>query len=57
MNYHNGYPFTTKDQDNDKALYNCAERFGGAWWFGSCHYASLNSDYYPQEEVPFGKGI
>lgn len=31
LTYHNGYPFTTKDQDNDIDSYNCAVEWKGAW--------------------------
>ncbi|XP_071796392.1 techylectin-5B-like [Asterias amurensis] len=56
LKYHNGYPFTTKDQDNDKRSDNCAAVYGGAWWFNSCQTALLNSDY-QQGNVINGRAI
>ncbi|XP_033639044.1 ficolin-2-like [Asterias rubens] len=63
MNYHNGYPFTTKDQDNDEAsdtdgtTGSCAVTFEAAWWFKNCHIASLNGGYQQQGNVNFGVGL
>ena len=45
MANHNGKSFTTRDQDNDGAADNCAERYGAAWWYNNCHYANLNGKY------------
>jgi len=44
--YHNGYPFSTKDQDNDSSSGSCAVNFKGAWWYKSCHHSNLNGIYY-----------
>jgi hypothetical protein len=30
---HNGYKFSTKDQDNDVAGASCAQVYIGAWWY------------------------
>ncbi|XP_038062890.1 microfibril-associated glycoprotein 4-like [Patiria miniata] len=55
---HNGYNFSTKDQDNDiLASTSCAVDFEGAWWYRSCHTSNLNGKYYHQGNVPFGQGI
>ena len=37
----NGAKFTSKDRDNDAAPYNCADQFGGGWWYNKCMYACL----------------
>ena len=44
---HDGQPFSTHDNDNDKRFYdNCAEHYHGAWWFNSCFESHLNGVYY-----------
>lgn len=42
MKYHNGQPFSTRDQGNDAAGGHCAVRWKGGWWYKSCHNANLN---------------
>ena len=46
--YHNGSKFSTKDRDNDYSPSNCAQGHGGAWWFKSCLFSSLNG-LFPNE--------
>ena len=41
MDYNNGQKFSTFDQDNDDANWNCAAR-GGAWWYAACSNVHLN---------------
>lgn len=42
-----GYPFTTKDQDNDSlSIGNCAVIYKGAWWYRTCTWAKLNGIYH-----------
>ena len=43
--HHNGRRFTTRDQDNDNSENNCAQQFGGAWWFNDCYDSNLNGHY------------
>ncbi|XP_033646437.1 microfibril-associated glycoprotein 4-like [Asterias rubens] len=58
LSAHNGYSFTTKDQDNDlDEDINCGANVKGAWWFGACFKAHLNGKYYPQRDVPNSLGI
>ena len=45
---HDGMAFSTFDRDNDMRLYdNCAEYYGGGWWFNDCFESHLNGVYYP----------
>ena len=60
---HNGQAFSTRDRDNDKWGSNCAERYLGAWWYGSCHNSNLNGYNYNRGDLPhespryYAKGI
>ena len=47
MAVHNGHAFTTRDRDHDTWNGNCAQGFGGAWWYEQCHHANLNGRYVP----------
>ena len=42
---HNGMPFSTYDQDNDRDPNNCAQEFKGGWWYNNCYTANLNGKY------------
>jgi len=54
---HNNMPFTTKDQDNDLHLENCAQKFTGAWWYRACHVVNLNGLYLGGTTNDLGKGV
>ena len=46
MAFHNGAPFSTRDRDHDtRSDNNCADVYGGAWWYKSCYNANLNGKY------------
>ncbi|XP_004394314.1 PREDICTED: fibrinogen alpha chain [Odobenus rosmarus divergens] len=44
---HAGMQFSTYDRDADQWEENCAEVYGGGWWYNSCQAANLNGVYYP----------
>ncbi|XP_078346731.1 ficolin-2-like isoform X1 [Oculina patagonica] len=46
LTYHNGHPFTTKDQNNDPEYYNCAVHYSGAWWYNRCYGTNMNGIYH-----------
>jgi len=55
---HRGYPFTTKDQDNDHhSGINCAVAFKGAWWFTACHASNLNGLYHHGAHSSYANGV
>ncbi|GCC19445.1 hypothetical protein chiPu_0018386 [Chiloscyllium punctatum] len=56
---HASMKFSTYDRDNDKWEENCAEFYGGGWWYNSCQSANLNGIYYngglydPRNNMPY----
>ncbi|XP_004772068.1 fibrinogen alpha chain [Mustela putorius furo] len=44
---HADMQFSTYDRDRDQWEENCAEVYGGGWWYNSCQAANLNGIYYP----------
>ncbi|XP_061190217.1 fibroleukin-like [Saccostrea echinata] len=40
-----GMSFSTLDRDNDTCACNCADHYGGGWWFNNCHEAFLNGQW------------
>merc|ERR1712055_982054 len=53
LSRHNGDPFSTYDEDNDRfSRFNCADKLKSGWWFHartvgdeSCYTANLNGEY------------
>ncbi|CAH6900496.1 fibrinogen alpha chain [Phodopus roborovskii] len=43
---HSNMQFSTFDRDADQWEENCAEVYGGGWWYNSCQAANLNGIYY-----------
>ena len=58
LTQHNGYKFSTRDQDNDAySANNCAQVFKGAWWFDNCHNSNLNGLYHGGSHSSYADGV
>ena len=57
LSYHRGYPFSTKDRDNDSSGGNCATSYKGAWWYGNCHESNLNALYHRGRHSSHADGV
>ncbi|KAL9985471.1 hypothetical protein ACROYT_G007885 [Oculina patagonica] len=54
---HRGYPFSTKDQDNDTWGDNCAVARKGAWWYDNCSASNLNGFYHNGKHSSDSDGV
>ncbi|XP_021965784.2 angiopoietin-related protein 7 [Folsomia candida] len=55
VDYHNGYQFSTTDNDNDGYGHiNCAQQHRGGWWYKTCAFADLNSIYHNSSTLEKG---
>ena len=47
LEFHNGQPFSTLDEDKDADLHvHCAQRYKSGWWYKDCHDSNLNGIWY-----------
>ncbi|KAL1404772.1 hypothetical protein pipiens_005229 [Culex pipiens pipiens] len=47
--------FSTYDKDNDPRYgENCAQKYGGGWWFYNCGFTSLNGSYKKDNNTGYG---
>ena len=55
---HNGYKFSTRDQDNDvHSSASCAQVHEGGWWYVNCHTSNLNGLYLGGTHSSYGDGV
>lgn len=58
MSGHRGYPFSTKDQDNDSYTSgSCAVNHKGGWWYSQCHSSNLNGVYHHGPHSSYADGV
>nr|NP_001015804.1 uncharacterized protein LOC548521 precursor [Xenopus tropicalis]AAH89760.1 MGC108470 protein [Xenopus tropicalis] len=57
LSRHNGFPFSTKDRDNDIHSGNCAQSYKGAWWYTKCHWSNLNGLYLRGNHTTYANGV
>ncbi|XP_060560188.1 fibrinogen C domain-containing protein 1-like [Ruditapes philippinarum] len=56
--FHNGWRFSTFDNDNDgRGTKNCAVDYNGAWWYRTCHASNLNGLYLGGSNTEYGNGV
>uniref|UniRef100_A0A1X7ULW7 Fibrinogen C-terminal domain-containing protein n=1 Tax=Amphimedon queenslandica TaxID=400682 RepID=A0A1X7ULW7_AMPQE len=57
LSNHNGWRFSTRDNDNDNNRNNCAQLWTSGWWFHyGCFHANLNGRY-SNASIQYEKGI
>ncbi len=54
---HSWFSFTTRNQDNDTNIGNCAVSYKWAWWYWTCHSANLNWLYLNWIHNSYANGI
>ena len=54
---HNGYKFSTHDQDNDVHGGSCAQSYSGAWWYSACHASNLNGKFLNGAHSSYADGM
>ncbi|XP_052085087.1 ficolin-1-B-like [Mytilus californianus] len=57
LEWHNGMTFSTKDNDNDRKEFSCAQMHKGAWWYTGCHTSNLNGEYLGGNHSNYGNGV
>ncbi|XP_075041078.1 ficolin-1-like isoform X2 [Mixophyes fleayi] len=55
LTYHANMSFSTTDKDLSPG--NCAQTYKGGWWYKTCHYASLNGNYWQGPHTTYADGI
>ncbi|XP_066925234.1 microfibril-associated glycoprotein 4-like [Clytia hemisphaerica] len=54
-NFHRGFKFSTKDQDNDDFYGYCANFYQTGWWLGQCTVLGFNGPYSADGVLQYGK--